>query len=686
MTVSSGVRPYHYNRYPFVVGSDGEVGYSGIQFEEAMFAIVAEIDLYSPKTGSDRYFNKYLTSTLKYQFEPTSSGAQLDGTSTDNLPDTSGTPGCVNFKNYILDLRTKVSGLFAEMVIDSDYSEDAIREDYFKSYFYSTPSGAVYNWNHNGDELGSSGNIYDIDLNEVQYQPYIRGAKFKDSTSALTPMRAVSPIVPMFCTRTGGFPTVTSRELAHSKNIPGIPSLPGIVGSGYEAASNNRFLIVGDVLDSAYSRLYCTWNLLDGELKDSTYGECQQSYPRIVEGAQSVIGSGLGEFTPGNISVNSGLYQIQLWRASSGIPFSAVSGDIGFWPKANDYDISIFGYKGQSPLDMTRASGLHIANEMPFRKNASGLLMYSVFNYDTLWQRYFDQTSYQTTNMATPKRWLDIGGSVLFTPTEIRVARNNNFNSSPPFIDESISIVDYNRSTLDIGTATETNTWTVSDPLVLWYWVDTGGHTPESGIDMSSWPILQGRETSDNAVRCPVIDGSNLHRGNILPNFLMPLIADSRPDIQGVINGNLYGISHIDPVGTPPPYIWYHLVVENKSPGTFPRSVASGDQLAAYYHIYNNEAREMRYSTELIDDFEPMNSDTNFSIPFKYLINIQGTDLDIGDGSALINFNARPKGTFTTTSFIGRVVEATSGGLPYLHITEWWGPTQGMVNWIGEYT
>lgn len=48
----------------------------------------------------------------------------------------------------------------------------------------------------------------------------------------------------------------------------------------------------------------------------------------------------------------------------------------------------------------------------------------------------------------------------------------------------------------------------------------------------------------------------------------------------------------------------------------------------------------------------------------------RGTDLDYGDGSVLIRFNAKMKGETTLKTFMGRIKEDTIGGNDVLNIFE----------------
>ena len=81
MTVSSGTRPYVYERDVFTL-QDGElIGYSGVLFEEPMFVITAEKAIYAALSEADRKFTKYINKEVgvSAEFEPRADGGNLDG-------------------------------------------------------------------------------------------------------------------------------------------------------------------------------------------------------------------------------------------------------------------------------------------------------------------------------------------------------------------------------------------------------------------------------------------------------------------------------------------------------------------------------------------------------------------------------------------------------------------------------
>jgi hypothetical protein len=167
MTALSGNRPYAYvGPSPFTASGSKPVGISGILFEQNMFTITAEHEIYT--SGFTRTFTKYLNkgAGISSSFEPTSTGSNL-------------TRANIHFKDYITTMRTRLSGLFGYIASDSPYSQSELIQDYFRVYLGDNASGSVGNWLHSAPNLGESGKIYDIDVREVQYQPYIRISKYK---------------------------------------------------------------------------------------------------------------------------------------------------------------------------------------------------------------------------------------------------------------------------------------------------------------------------------------------------------------------------------------------------------------------------------------------------------------------------------------------------------------------------
>ena len=57
MTVSSGIRPYAYEREAFTLQVNEKIGFSGVLFEEPMFVITAEKAIYV--SGGATYFDVF---------------------------------------------------------------------------------------------------------------------------------------------------------------------------------------------------------------------------------------------------------------------------------------------------------------------------------------------------------------------------------------------------------------------------------------------------------------------------------------------------------------------------------------------------------------------------------------------------------------------------------------------------
>ena len=85
MTVSSGIRPYAYEREAFTLQVNEKIGFSGVLFEEPMFVITAEKAIYVSGDLDSRKFTKYINKdeAISAEFEPRPDGKSLDGTNDD---------------------------------------------------------------------------------------------------------------------------------------------------------------------------------------------------------------------------------------------------------------------------------------------------------------------------------------------------------------------------------------------------------------------------------------------------------------------------------------------------------------------------------------------------------------------------------------------------------------------------
>ncbi len=241
MSVSSGVIPYQYQgAFPWKVTDPDEwpLGFSGIPFEECMFVSLAELRRYQQPNGTNELkFQNYQYKDFTYPgtsnartefgFEPAADGRNLNNS------------GQIHATDWINDLRVSLSGLSDFGVFGlANLDTDAASQDpqtygriWLRAKVGSTPGtrgpiGDRY-WNHefyNADGvppaplLGYKGTLFDIDLNEVQYQPFPRLRKATSMRIAdgldfnnivITP---ASPVFPGFATLTGDLVDTTTQD------------------------------------------------------------------------------------------------------------------------------------------------------------------------------------------------------------------------------------------------------------------------------------------------------------------------------------------------------------------------------------------------------------------------------------------------------------------------------------------
>jgi len=675
--IQSGVRPYVYSRDPFVIATGEKVGLSGVFFEEPMFAIIAERDIYTGVTGNNRKFTKYINkgALVTGLFEPDTQGRNLTGSLTSAETPLVGVyagPACANFVDYIQDLRDAVSGLCMTYIsTDSDYSGVQIMADYMTNHVGSP------NWTH-PNPASLSGGIYDKDLDEVLYNPYPRVSKFRFSTTNSFGPNKLSPIFPCFMSTNGTMVNVGTRDLAHAYNITGQPTGTNIVGSGYAAANTGRFLVLGDGFAVTTSQLRIGYDLLDVfKLKSSAAGTCQAVYGRILNKA---LPAGLGEFTAPVVSLTSGLYGFQVYDTSADIG----SGLIGIWPVFSEYERYGLGSSGfvRNGIngDYLRASGIHIFDNGFWSVNASGTSLDSPINGERLWTRFADQTSFQTANMASAKRFLDCTPS--YDPdTESNLiwsaVRSVGNGGAPQFFTEYMTVARWNKNSLDFVDATEwfgTANYTTDPISVTIICNSLASHAPSSGVNLSSYQIINAREGSDSFLRSVVWNGTN--GVGTIQAFNSTFTAANEPEYIGCINGHIYGRS---PTATD--FILYHYEFQIET--SFPRISASGMQYSLSPWIQSS--RSLIFDNNIAPIFEQQSS-TTFSLPWPpKIIQPQGA-LDNGDGSVFIGFSAKRRGSTVLDTWVGRVNEVTSGVTPQLQISQIFGPFTDTPHYVSDFT
>ena len=680
MTVASGVRPYAYNRDQFTLQEGETIGYSGILFEEPMFVLTAERAIYLAISEANRKFTKYINKEggVSADFEPRPDGQNLDG-QYDN-PSLSGVedgPGNVAFRDYIVDLRTALSGLLMSYITeDIDYSGIQAVEDYFHANQFPGPDGLGRTWTHpdNNEEpsgLATSGALYDIDLREVQYQPYPRAARHFDE-SGIAP-DFIAPIMPSFISRAGGMVNVSALDVAHARNLIVSDTMPGIIGSGYDAADSGNFLIVGDGFTAAQTKLRIGYDLLDeGKLDATATGVCQSVGGRTI--LENMGNNGLGIFSSPALTLGSGIYAFHVFDESK-------SGTLGIWPPILNWrneGFDIRGLKYENDLAV-KASGVHVFNEGMWSANSSGMALYSPHNGAHLWQRFADQEEYQTANMASASRWgLDTPNADPGASTTLTIAKFFSFAAGGLFKDEYYVFATYNKRTGALLSSSESGPFTVVDPLSAQFVCGdlTDHSTHEGGIALGGYTYCNARESSDSFLRCVITDGTN-PRGSIQPSGFGTAVGS--PELVGTIGGRLMGSSAFQPLDTP--YRMFGLVVDQTQP-VFPLPVSSGTSAAGRHHSDSNGPYEIMMEQELGHKFQSL-TNANFSPTNNWRIIKGQGDLS---GKDFMVFNAKPVGVPNQFTYLGEVQITTSGASDIVEIIDMIGPFQAAPAWIDDFT
>lgn len=395
MIATSGQIPYDFEvpRMPFKICPDEQIGFSGILFEQAMWALRAERNRYVVGSA-DPIFHKYRhVSGIKEVIQPNPSGLNLHR---------KGDPAASTFIDYIIEMRNALSGLFPLIAGDSDYSTTQVDDDYFEQ-LYPTLEGAVVHKTFNNvilpgpgqiltaghRLLGGSGCIYDFDLGEVLYQPYPHIAEYfqADAHNQNDPLLldqfaiVASPLFPMF-QNTGGLPVATNaRDNIYAHNANAV---------SYVHVQSGVIRVDGDPLPTGVTLLR---------------GEPWVSFGNYFEAGNRSIGGNLfthlsrAFFDP--TTATSGIYRIAARFDKSVFPKRGIaSGIISQWPRESNYnDI------GRNPSTLSHLQGYHVFDDaiwitdngvgpfFPLTDNPpSGLAVTSPLNGDTLWVRFADRT------------------------------------------------------------------------------------------------------------------------------------------------------------------------------------------------------------------------------------------------------------------------------------------------------
>lgn len=317
---SSGVIPYTYadGTYPWRVNDpvNHPLGFSGIVFEQAQWVAIAEWRRFQATSSGEPVFQNYqvesgvpalgpydrmnqvLGSRARYKYEPTPNGRIIANS------------GQIHTTDWIQDLRIALSGVDGtgpiseegQLPFDSvpgvleNVSAD-VDVDYVQEWLHvkagNTPGGrlpvSLRTWNHPyytpfgippPTFLGGSGTLEDIDLNEVQYNPFTRFAKTQDvpigEPTFFEDVHPVSPIWPNFAHINGTVVSANSRDLSFYPNN-GLYYTHAHVNSGFVR-------IDGDVLlaNTSYKIGNSTATFGTSGFRDVSNGFRPNAQPRVT--------------------------------------------------------------------------------------------------------------------------------------------------------------------------------------------------------------------------------------------------------------------------------------------------------------------------------------------------------------------------------------------------------------------
>lgn len=669
MPIASGSRPYTYTRYPFILNEGEKIALSGILLEEAMFAVLADREIFEDVDGSNRYYYKYFGNgtpedyAKKVGFEPRADGGNLDGSWQYPVSDFADNPlykkpGVVNFQDYILDMRTKMELLFTKMnEVDCEASAEQIKGAHLSgvktNLGLADEDYTAEDWLHDSTTLGESGVLYDVDYREVQWQPLLRFSKWKANGSYHSPSE---PIGPCFQTTAGATINPTARDLSKAAAVGGNDEI------AYNAANSNRIAFYGDGFStSVYAYMFDMWS----DKRQGGTLSCTSVASRTINQAMA---GGIGYFSPA--ACGSGIKRLFIWDSDAG---AAPSSMLGFWPVRTGYELQDISPSRNTRLTndgIVYLSGLQIFNDYFAVLGAAGVQVMSPLNSDILWTRHSDDSTWSVSDIygnSANGAWVSLAGW------------NGSIYQYGNFLNESIPasisfyitvyVVNWDGASLDLGGVTSSGPWTRSDSFATSNpgMPDVSQHSPVLGESLAGFSVINQREGSDNVAYEVIWDGSN-SRGAIFSN--QP--NTTSPNTNGTINGELFG-KYPDETA---PY-FKHMRID-RSQDVFPLPPASGLSGAGSYEMDRGNFWIYLDPDTIGHDFEPPTYASpygDFRVGSQNIMQPTG-DLDIGDGSALITFQAKLLGEISLKTFVGRVEMASSGGTEILKITEYWGPIE----------
>lgn len=210
-------RPYRYGRFPFRISVGENVPYSGVFYGQPGFAALTDQRLFTGATSHPvnspikMYVNQGASSSIPTEASEIAAGYES---------------GCANYTDYVTDVRDILENVFTVHASDSEHSATAFKIEHLKrqrvSYDLDNTSAsgtADDEYVHPkptatgpvplGTELGASG-IMDIDMDEIEYQPFTRPTKRRTTNIANTNV-PTEPFYPAVI-KTDGFPPLFGEQ------------------------------------------------------------------------------------------------------------------------------------------------------------------------------------------------------------------------------------------------------------------------------------------------------------------------------------------------------------------------------------------------------------------------------------------------------------------------------------------
>jgi hypothetical protein len=245
-------RPYPYGREPFLVASGEKVGFEARFFSIPAFAAQVDKRLFTVSASHPvanvfkLYVNRNSNTTIT--LEPTISASGYER----------GTP---HYADVILDIRDQLELAWALHAAETDHATEDFRVSHlarqrepYNMSASSRPDVIPGDYTHkesvtltpSGNELGAK-YLQDIDIDEVQWQPFARPKKLGSYTTAALTGFPFEPFFPMALKSDGSLPDFSSLDTTRYGQL------------GLGAAASGGVLITGDGLLAG-----TTFKLLDG--------------------------------------------------------------------------------------------------------------------------------------------------------------------------------------------------------------------------------------------------------------------------------------------------------------------------------------------------------------------------------------------------------------------------------------